>query len=52
MHVLTHTVLEATETSRDIAFCAHAILTPNKPFIIEDARADPRFRNKYAMRRL
>jgi EAL domain-containing protein (putative c-di-GMP-specific phosphodiesterase class I) len=30
-------------TSRDVSFCAHAILTPDRPFIIADARIDPRF---------
>lgn len=34
--------LAATETSRDIAFCAHAILQP-EPFIVPDTRSDQRF---------
>jgi PAS domain S-box-containing protein len=34
--------LEATETARDIAFCAHAIHQPEL-FIIEDATRDARF---------
>ena len=32
-----------TETPRGTAFSAHAILTPDQPFIVEDARHDPRF---------
>lgn len=36
--------LEATETPRDIAFCAHAIMFP-KPFIVRDAAMDERFSN-------
>ncbi len=34
--------LEAKETSRDVAFCAHAILEPEM-LVIPDARNDPRF---------
>ncbi len=34
--------LDVSETPRKVAFCAHAILE-NRPFIVPDARTDPRF---------
>jgi len=35
--------LEFSETPIDQSFCAHAILTPDRPLVIEDARLDARF---------
>lgn len=35
--------LDAKETSRDVAFCAHAINKPDEILIIPDARLDERF---------
>lgn len=35
--------LDAAQTPRDIAFCAHAILNPDETMIVPDAQLDPRF---------
>ncbi len=35
--------LSARGSEREVAFCAHAILAPEQPLIVEDARRDPRF---------
>jgi diguanylate cyclase (GGDEF)-like protein/PAS domain S-box-containing protein len=40
----SHHGLNATQTSRDIAFCAHAILE-SEPLIVPDASLDRRFRD-------
>ncbi|MDY7573173.1 sensor domain-containing diguanylate cyclase [Actimicrobium sp. CCI2.3] len=35
--------LDVPQLDRKIAFCAHAIMTPDAPLVIEDLTADPRF---------
>lgn len=35
--------IEDDQTSRDISFCAHAILRPEEMLVVPDARQDPRF---------
>ena len=37
------TGLDATETARDVAFCAHAVLSPDDLMVVPDATRDPRF---------
>lgn len=37
--------LDAAETERDYAFCAHAIRNPNELLVVENATLDPRFRD-------
>ncbi|MFP9100065.1 ATP-binding protein [Flavobacterium sp. RHBU_24] len=41
----SHRGLPIDETHRQYSFCSHAILTPDKPFIVEDSRLDDRFKD-------
>jgi signal transduction histidine kinase len=41
--------VQMTETPRDIAFCAHAILHPDRMLIVPDTREDPRFADNPAV---
>ncbi|WP_158857110.1 PAS domain S-box protein [Lunatibacter salilacus] len=40
---LSHHGLDTRETPKEYSFCAQAIKTPDRPFIVEDSRTDSRF---------
>jgi GAF domain-containing protein len=42
--------LEATETGRDLAFCAHAVWDPTTMLVVDDALTDYRFSNNPLVR--
>lgn len=46
----SHPGSDLSETSRDVSFCAHAILEPEKVLIVHDASADRRFANNPLVR--
>lgn len=35
--------MEVAQTGRDVSFCGHAIIEPNRVMVVEDASQDPRF---------
>ncbi|WP_170067601.1 sensor histidine kinase [Neolewinella xylanilytica] len=37
--------LGVRQTTRDLAFCSHTILDPDRPLVVRDARVDERFRH-------